>query len=191
MITIRYFLIASILLVGMSSSINKANKEPDVYKFIAGQSTVTWTSTTEDGSSHKGQIKFKSGTLKVDTKILLGGFSYINMQSLSCSDISDDGFNREFILDMRSAEQLNVVKYKEATFKILKAKRLDVSEGQPNYDISAVVSLKGIKTPVDFKATITMKKGKMNLKGKFTLPSDKTEVPYNMDWALNITAAKA
>lgn len=191
MLSLRYFFSLSLLALLMSSFITKSTREPDVYKFNTSQSSITWTSNAEDGTKHTGQLKFKSGTLKIDVKTLLGGFSYINMQSLSCTDIKDEGFNREYIVEMRSAEQLDVVKYKKATLKVVKAKRLDVPEGQPNYDIDAVVTLKGIKTNVNFKATIVLKKGKLTMDAKFTLPGDKTSIPYDMDWVLKIVANKA
>lgn len=163
--------------------------QPVTYKLTAASSSIAWSSTAEDGTKHNGNLKFKSGNLKFDVKTLLSGFSYINMQSLSCADISDDGFNRELITEMRSPEQLNLAKYKEATFKITKAKRLDVAEGQPNYDITGTLKLKGISLPVQFKATVVQSKKAVTLKGSFDIDKADALLPYDLNLSIVMNTA--
>lgn len=184
--------IASILsltfLLGLFSFTLSPDGVPDTYKFDPSKSSIQWTSTAEDGTTHTGSLNFKSGTLKFDVKTLLNGFSYINMQTLTCSDVVDEGFNRELIVEMRSDEQLNLAKYKEATFKIVKAKRLDVPEGKPNYDIDGIVKLKGIDVPVKFTATVLLGKKEVNFKGSFVLPKDKAQLPYDLTLDIAIVA---
>lgn len=172
----------------LCSFVTKVQTTPDTYQFNAEKSMITWTSTAEDGTTHKGKLDFKSGNFKFDVKTLLSGFSYINMQTLTCTDITDEGFNRELITEMRSAEQLNHLKYKEANFKVVKAKRLDVAAGQPNYDIDGIFKIKGIDVPVKFTATIEMVKKGVVFSGSFVLPKDKTQLPYDMAIDLLINA---
>ena len=137
-------LLSLAILFAMSFILTSSVNTPTKYVFDAAASKVTSTSTAEDGKTHTGALDFKSGTLMFDVKTLQSGFSYINMQSLTCKDITDAGFNRELITEMRSESELDVVKFKETTFKIVKAKRLDVVEGQPNYDVDALLKLKGL-----------------------------------------------
>lgn len=158
------------------------------YQLDANASSIKWLSTYEDGKTHKGDLKFKSGTFQFDVKTLLGAFSYINMQSLTCTDVADEGFNRELVTEMRSDAELNLFKYKDATFKIVKAKRLDVAEGQPNYDVDGILKLKGIDIPVKFTATILMKKSGITFKSDFVVPKDLAKLPYDLSLTFNITA---
>jgi len=174
-----------LLTVILSSFVNNTDGQPVLFKFAPASSSITWTSTAEDGTSHTGTIPVKSGNLKFDSKILLSGYAYINMQKITCSDIEDEGFNRELILDMRSEEQLNLKKYKEATLKITKAKRLDVPDGQPNYNVFATLKLKGISIPVEFKALINKSKKEASIKGSFTVEKDKANLPYDMKFDLS------
>lgn len=176
------------ILLGIFSFTMSPETLPDAYKFDASKSTIKWTSTAEDGTTHNGSLNFKSGTFKFDLKTLLNGFSYINMQSLACSDVDDEGFNRELIVAMRSDEQLNLAKYKEATFKIVKAKRLDVAEGKPNYDINGIVKLKGIDVPVEFTATVVLGKKEVDFTGSFVLSKDKAQLPYDLKMDVTVVA---
>lgn len=185
----------SILSIALLSSLSffliSSTATPTTYSMDAASSKITWTSTAEDGKTHTGDLKFKSGTIQFDVKTLLSGFSYINMQSLTCTDIADAGFNRELITEMRSDAELNLLKYKDATFKIVKAKRLDVAEGQPNYDIDALLKLKGIDIPVKFIATIVMKKSDLTFKSDFVVPKATAQLPYDLKFAFDINASVA
>lgn len=183
-----FTLLSFTFLLGLFSFTTSSDVLPDVYKFDASKSSIKWTSAAEDGTTHTGGLIFKSGTLKFDVKTLLNGFAYIDMQSLSCTDIVDEGFNRELVVEMRSDEQLNLAKYKEATFKVVKAKRLDVAEGKPNYAINGVVKLKGIEVPVTFTATVVLGKKDVNFSGSFVLPKDKAQLPYDLTMHVMVVA---
>lgn len=175
--------------LGLFSFVTATTGQPVTYKLTAASSSIMWNSTSEDGKTHNGSLKFKSGNLKFDVKTLLSGFSYINMQSLKCADIADEGFNRELITEMRSPEQLNLAKYKEATFKITKAKRLDVAEGQPNYDITGTLKLKGLSLPVQFKATVVQSKKAVTLNGSFNIVKADAQLPYDISFTIAMNTA--
>ena len=184
----RFYCLSVVLFSSIAFFMSSMVNLPTGYTFDAATSKIAWVSTSEDGKTHHGDLKFKSGTFQFDVKTLLSGFAYINMQSLTCKDIVDAGFNRELITEMRSDAQLNLLKYKEATFKIVKAKRLDVPEGQPNYDVNGLLKLKGIEIPVKFIATIAMKKTIVTFKADFTVPKATASLPYDLKLAFDINA---
>ena len=179
--------VIALSLVFLSSFIPTNTAGPVMFKLVSSSSSLAWTSNAEDGTTHKGALKLQSGNLKFDSQTLLSGYALINMQSLSCSDIKDEGFNRELIVEMRSPEQLNLAKYKQASLKIIKSKRLDVEEGKPNYDISGTVKIKDKAVKVKFTATIKKTKKGATLKGDFVLPKAETELPYDLNLAINMT----
>ena len=152
---------------------------PDMYMVNTSASIIKWKTSDDSGKASNGTIKFKSGNIKIDTKTVVGGFAYANMQTLDCQSISDAGFNKAKVDEMRSAAVMDVVKYKEMTFKIIKAVRKDVAAGQPNYDLTFQLSLKGIKKSITTPATIELGKKSATLncniilqKDEFSLPSD-------------------
>jgi polyisoprenoid-binding protein YceI len=185
----RIALFSLLALGSIMSFVNSTEGTPILYQVNATKSVVSWASTAEDGKKHNGEIKFKSGNLQFDVKTLVSGFTYIDMQSISCKDIADAGFNKELMTEMRSEQQLNLLKYKEATFKVLKAKRLDVADGQPNYDVEGNLKLKGIDIPVKFTATVLFSKKDVSFKSNFKLEKSITNLPYDLDMKFDIAAA--
>lgn len=159
---------------------------PDMYMINTSSSIIKWKTSDDTGKASNGTIKFKSGNIKVDTKTVVGGFAYANMQSLDCKSISDAGFNKAKVDEMRSAEVMNVVKYKEMTFKILKALRKDVAEGQPNYDITFQITLKGIKKSITTPSTIDLGKKSVTLTTNITLTKDDFSLPNDIELSLEL-----
>ncbi len=177
--------ISLLLLCAGLMSMTLANL-PDMYMINKGSSTIKWKTTNDEGKTNTGGVNFKTGNIKVDTKQIVGGFMYVNMQTLNCNSISDEGFNKAQVDELRSAEVMNVVKYKEMTFKILKAVRKDVPEGKPNYEITLQVNLKGLKKNVVFPAVVGLAKKNTSLKGTFILSKDEFTMPYDIEISLDI-----
>lgn len=177
--------ISLLLLLGALMSMQQGNL-PDMYMIQTGSSIVNWKATNEEGKTNTGTIKFKSGNIKVDTKQIVGGFMYVNMQTLSCNSISDAGFNKALVDELRSANVMNAVKYKELTFKIVKAVRKDVADGKPNYDITFQVGLKGLKKNITFPAKVGLSKKTTSLNGSFTLSKDEFMLPYDIEMTVDI-----
>lgn len=181
----NYFIASVAVLALMSFQLGGL---PDIFLVSSSKSSIGWKSTNEEGKTNAGKIKFKSGSIKMDTKQIVGGFFYVNMLSLNCNTIADEGFNKALIDEMRAADYLNVIKYKEMTGKIIKATRKDVPDGQPNYDISLQVTLKGIKKIVQFPATVGFGKKVTTLKGDLTLTTTDFDIPNDLELSLNISS---
>lgn len=161
---------------------------PDIFLVSSAKSSISWKSTNDDEKTNSGKIKFKSGSIKMDTKQIVGGFFYANMLTMNCNTIADEGFNKALIDEMRAADYLNVIKYKEMTGKIIKATRKDVPEGKPNYSISLQVTLKGIKKIVTFPATVGFSKKITTLKGNLVLSKTDFSLPHDLHLGLDITS---
>jgi len=179
----------ALLLMGASLMSMTMGNLPDMYMVNKSTSTIKWKATNGDEKTNTGGVSFKSGNIKVDTKQIVGGFMYVNMQTLNCNSISDAGFNKALVDEMRSADVMNAVKYKEMTFKVVKAIRKDVAEGKPNYDITLQVGLKGLKKNVTFPAVVGLSKKSTSVKGGFTLSKEEFTLPYDIEIDLNINTA--
>lgn len=151
-------------------------------------SSIKWATAGEDKTPHKGTLAFKSGSLMIDTKIVKGGFFYINMQSLACTDISDAGFNREFLTELRDENNLNVVKYKESTIKVVSAKRSEPSGATDNYTLTLEVNLRGVKKSFEVTAKANYVKKSVKLTTQLVLPAADFGMVYDLTLDLDITA---
>jgi len=170
----------------LTSAINGAV----IYKLDTAKSKINWDLIDQNDKVQKGTLKFKSGNIQFDSKRIVGGFFYINMQSLKCTSISDAGFNADLTDYMRSEGNLNVIKSKEIKVKILKATRKDVPEGQDNFTFSAQVEVKGIKKTVEFPGLVGFGK-KATLKAKFTLPAADFSMEKDLNLEIDVVVNKS
>jgi hypothetical protein len=179
-------LAAVVALWSLTSAINGAV----LYKLDSAKSKIKWDIVDQNDKTQTGTLKFKSGNIQFDSKRIVGGFFYINMQSLKCTSISDAGFNADLVEWMRSESNLNSIKTKEIKVKILKATRKDVADGEDNFTISAQVDVKGIKKTIEFPALVSFGK-KATLKTTFVLPSADFNMEKDLSLSLDILVIKS
>ena len=184
-----YFIGLIALVIGLCSSSSSTNS-PILYKLDTKSSTIDWDVLDQSEQSQKGTLNFKSGNIKFDSKRIVGGFFYINLQSLKCTSISDAGFNADLVEWVRGESNLNAIKQKEVTLKILKATRNGITDGVDDYTISAQVNVKGIKKTIEFPAKVTYGK-KASFKGKFTLPADLFSMEKDMNFSIDVVVIKS
>ena len=160
-----------------------------MYKLNPKASTINWSMVDASDQTQKGVLNFKSGNLKIDAKRITGGFFYIDLRSLKCNSIKDVGFNADMIEWMRSQSNLHVQKLPTATMQIKKATRLNVPEGEQNFDIEAEVNIKGIKKLVKYKALVSYGK-KTSLKANFVLPAADFQMEKDLNLDINAVVVK-
>ena len=179
-------IIASALI--LSSFLPKSNQESknkptglqkaDTYAVDIDKSKIFWTGKGV-GKQHTGFVTIQSGTVLIDTKTITGGFMYINMKSITDTDIKDAGFNKNLVDHLKSPDFFFAAKFPTSTFKIIKADRLDVPEGQPNYKVSGDLTIKGIKKPIEFMSTIKYIKKSVVITGDAEFDRTIYDVKYN------------
>ena len=90
------------------------------YMADAGKSTIKWTGEKVTGS-HWGHINLKSGDLEMKDGKITGGTFMIDMNSISCKDIEDDGYNKKLVGHLKSDDFFGVSTYPTAKLVITKA----------------------------------------------------------------------
>ncbi len=155
-----------------------ALQKADTYIVDIDKSKIFWTCKGV-GKEHTGFVKIQSGSVLIDTKTITTAFMYINMKSIVDSDIKDAGFNKNLVDHLKSPDFFFAAKFPTSTFKVIKAERLDVPEGQPNYKINGELTIKGIKKPVEFMSTIKYSKKSILVTGDVTINRTEWEIKYN------------
>ena len=183
-----YFLFALTVSLMLSSFLT--NQEGAVmYKLNPKSSSINWSMKDASDQAQNGSVNFKSGNLKIDAKRIMSGYFYIDLRSLKCNSIKDAGFNADMIEWMRGQSNLYVQKLPTATMEIKKATRLNVPDGEQNFDIEAEINIKGNKKIVKYKALVTYGK-KTSLKAKFTLPASDFQLEKDLDLDINAVVIK-
>ncbi len=151
----------------------RPGKKAATYNVNVGKSILSWNGKKVTGE-HSGNIKLENGQLVVDGNKLTGGTFSFDMTSITCTDLTDPGYNAKFIGHMKSEDFFNVAKYPTATYKITKV----TPKGGDAYDISGNMTIKGITNAVTFPATVKMSGNTVMADGKATLDRTKYDIRY-------------
>jgi polyisoprenoid-binding protein YceI len=143
------------------------------YKVDAAKSSLTWNGKKVTGE-HTGNVKVQSGSLTVDGTKVTGGEFVFDMNSITCTDLTDAGYNAKFIGHMKGEDFFNVAKYPTSTFKITKV----TPKGGNAIDITGNMTIKGITNAVTFPATVAMTGNAVTASGKATLDRTKYDMKF-------------
>ena len=146
---------------------------PTTYKVDAAKSVLTWNGKKVTGE-HSGNVKVTEGAFTVDGAKLTGGQFAFDMNSITCTDLADAGYNAKFIGHMKGEDFFNTAKFPTSTFKITKV----TPKGGDKYEITGNMTIKGITNAVTFPATVKMAGNQIMADGKATLDRTKYDIRY-------------
>ncbi len=141
-------------------------------------STLEWVATKVTGT-HNGTIKMQAGTVQLKGDRLVGGIFIIDMASLVNLDLESEEWNQKLVGHLKSDDFFSVATRPTATFEITKT-QFNHSEkaNEANYDISGVLTIKGIAKEVDFPALIVQNKQGYEATGKIELDRTRWDIRY-------------
>jgi len=143
--------------------------ESQEINFNVEQSTVAWTGT-KIGGQHQGFIKLKNASLEIENNQIISGQMTIDMNSISCTDLTNDTYNKKLVSHLKSDDFFGVKDYPEASFKITDASEFNNTEAS----VKGEITIKG-KTEI---LTFTVKKNKNEYKAKIEIDRSKFNVRY-------------
>jgi polyisoprenoid-binding protein YceI len=128
---------------------------PDgVYQVDAESSVLRWTGRNLF-NHHHGTLKLLSGRIEVDGGVLRAAHFTIDMNSIVCEDLVDEGYNAMLIRHLRDDDFFSVERYPTAVFTSDHAERIPrCTEGSPNYLLRGALTLRGVTLPISFPAVI-------------------------------------
>lgn len=181
-LTVLFSLLLVVSLTCMSfMSVNGDEPKPKKavsLKADTQKSVVKWLAKKVTGQ-HNGTIKLSSGTLDVDNGKLQGGSFDIDMTTIVCEDLTDAEYNAKLIGHLKSDDFFSVEKHPKASFKITKVAPIaGAAAGQPNYNLTGDLTVKGIKQSVTFPAAVTINGNQAEAKAAFKLDRTKWDVKY-------------
>jgi len=169
---IRRVLSLAIAIMVLSTFINTISHAQQV---DVGASSVKWTGYHLAKSyEHTGYIKVKSGEVTFNEGKLTAGNIVIDMNSISNSDLEDAKDNQKLVNHLKSNQFFNAKDYPEASFSITKVEPM----GTNKYNLTAEVTIRGIKQNINFILAQSSANGKVTLQGKLEIDRSKHEVMY-------------
>lgn len=109
-------------------------------------------------SHHTGALKLGDGHLTIEQGELKEAVVTVDLNSLSCSDLTDSQMNAALIAHLRSSDFFEIEKYPVAEFKLTSAEPLPAAtNGTPNYRFHGDLTLRGKTHPITLDASVAEK----------------------------------
>jgi len=138
-----------------------------------GQSNVKWLGKKVTGE-HYGTIGISSGTLQVSNGQISTGTFEIDMNSIVCEDITNEGSNKKLVAHLKSDDFFSVSTHPTSRMTITGVKKLSGNE----YEFTGNLTIKAITNPVTFKATSNVVGSQLKASGKMVIDRSKYDVRF-------------
>ncbi|WP_430817109.1 YceI family protein [Carboxylicivirga sp. RSCT41] len=131
-------------------------------------SDITWLGKKVTGE-HTGKITFKSGSLEMQDKKLVGGEFVVDMGTITCTDIENDDYNAKLVGHLKSDDFFGVETHPVSKLKLKKVK----AKGD-GYEVHGDLTIKGKTHPVSFHVSNSGN----TFEGKLVVDRTKFDVRY-------------
>jgi len=150
------------------------------YRIDLAQSTVMWHGYyLFSFGEHYGAIDLKPAELSFTNDQLRGTFE-IDMNTLRTIDMKDeeDG-GKSFNDHLKNDDFFSVAKFPSAVFTIISTEKIkDATAGQPNYEVTGNLTLKGATHSLKFPAEVSVNGKTLTAKARFKFDRTQWSVQY-------------
>ena len=119
-------------------------------KINVKKSSIKWTGKKVLGQ-HEGFVKLQKGWISIEDNQIQSGEFLIDMRSISCTDLQDEGYNKQLVGHLKSDDFFGVENYPTAKLTIKKSTRFK----QNKATVTAQLTIKNKTQSIDFEATKT------------------------------------
>lgn len=137
-------------------------------------SKVHWTGKKVTGE-HTGYISISSGNIVVENDKVVGANVAIDLNSIVCTDLTDNEWNKKLVDHLKSDDFFSVEKYPTAKFEITSMKAVKDKSG---YEVTGNLTIKGATHPISFPADVKVSAGVVTALGTATIDRTKWNVQY-------------
>ncbi|MCH7613523.1 MAG: YceI family protein [Candidatus Marinimicrobia bacterium] len=141
-------------------------------------SNLEWVGRKVTGT-HNGTIQILKGTVRLKNDILMGGTFILDMTTIVNLDIESEEWSQKLVGHLKSDDFFSVASHPTATLEIAKAQfRRSKKATEANYEISGVLTIKGIAKDVSFPARIVRNEHGYEATGKIDLDRTRWDIRY-------------
>lgn len=162
-----------ILLAFISFSFMQKENDPKKIMIDTNNSTIEWTGKKLTGE-HYGNVTISDGFLLVKGGKLTGGAFEIDMNTITCVDITDEKSNKRLVDHLKSEDFFAVGKFPKARLEIT---HID-HNGKENYTVTGNLTIKGKTNPLTFPATFTYIDGIATAAGSMVFDRSNYDVQF-------------
>lgn len=137
------------------------------------KSQITWLGEKVTGE-HTGHIKIKDGSVELTDGKLSGGEFTIDMSTITCTDLEDEGYNQKLVGHLKSEDFFGVEKHPVSKFEITSVTQKSGNE----VAIKGNLTIKGKTLPIEFPATVKTDGKTLNAEAKIEVDRTKYDIRY-------------
>lgn len=142
------------------------------------KSELKWVGNKIIGS-HNGKVSLSAGKLYIKNNILTGGEFTIDMNSITCADVTDADGNAKLIGHLKGDDFFATNSYPSSSIKITKVEKIKTKSSKVgNYNIQADLTIKGITKGISFPATLKKVGSKYIANASFSIDRTKWDIRY-------------
>ncbi|OFX16560.1 MAG: hypothetical protein A2033_08420 [Bacteroidetes bacterium GWA2_31_9] len=153
--------------------INLAIFAQDKYNAETTKSKLEWLAEKITGY-HQGTINLKSGEIELKDKTIIDAEFIIDMNSIQCTDLTDEEYNKKIIGHLKSDDFFGVDKFQTATIKLIKPVSFEKGYALINADLT----IKGITKPIEFKAVIQKLENEVKINANIIIDRTMFDIKY-------------
>jgi len=114
------------------------------------ESTLSWKGK-KVGGEHYGKVSLINANLDYEKNRIKGGSFEIDMASITCEDITNEGSNARLVNHLKSDDFFSTENHPRAKFVLTEAK----TKNGKDYEMKGNLTIKGKTKPVSFPAVVT------------------------------------
>ena len=169
---IKMSLLAAIAVTAVAFTAPKT-KHNTIYNVDTKATSATWLGKKVTGQ-HNGNINILKGSVITTHGSIIGGTIEFDMNSITCADLTDKGYNEKLVGHLKSDDFFSTTKFPNATFEITKA----ILKSGNDFDVTGKLTIKGITNEITFPAAIKMDGSTIVTIAKIIVNRTKFEIKY-------------
>ena len=166
-------IITGIVAFTVMAAFTTISESDGFYRIDTGASTIEWSGSKITGKTHKGTVGLIEGGLQLTSGMVSNGKFAIDMTTIACTDIEDEGMRKKLTKHLKNEDFFAVEKFGTAHVSITGMN----DDGQVNADLT----VKGITHPVSFPVTISVENKEITATATIEMDRSKFDVRYGSD----------
>ncbi len=166
-------LLTAVLLTASAVLAAETKEEKSAFDIDTKASKITWNAKKVSGE-HTGNVSLNGGKVWVEKSAVVGANINMDMNSISCTDLTDAEWNKKLVGHLKSDDFFSVEKHPEASFEITSVKK--GSNG--DHMVNGKLTIKGISNDISFPAKVNLSNGVVKANGTAKLDRTKWDIRY-------------
>ena len=156
----------------------EASITAEEYSVNLDASQVDWIGSKFTGDQHNGFLKLSAGNLSVENGNIKGGSFTIDMNSLTDTDLPEDGGKAKLEGHLKSGDFFDVANFPTGKFEIAEVSAAD-NNPAITHNIKGNLTLKNITKSITIPAKVSMENGTLKaVTPQFTINRTEWDVKY-------------